>query len=57
MDAIQSDTEDGAEKWLVLNRDMSEKWPNITEKKDAPPDADDFVDVEDKFKKLPYLKF
>ena len=33
VDAIQSDTEDGAEKWLVLNRDMSEKWPNITEKK------------------------
>ena len=32
-DAIQSDTEDGAEKWLVLNRDMSEKWPNITKKK------------------------
>ena len=50
VDAIQSDTEDGAEKWLVLNRDMSEKWPNITEKKDAPPDADDFVDVKDKFK-------
>ena len=52
VDAIQSDTEDGAEKWLVLNRDMSEKWPNITEKKDAPPDADDFVDVKDKFKKF-----
>ena len=34
VDAIKSDTEDGAEKWLVLNRDMSEKWPNITEKKD-----------------------
>ena len=37
---------------LVLNRDMSEKWPNITEKKDAPPDADDFVDVKDKFKRF-----
>ena len=52
MDAIQSDTEDGAEKWLVLNRDMSEKWPNITEKKDPPSDADDFVDVEDKYNKF-----
>ena len=45
VDAIQSDTEDGAEKWLVLNRDMSEKWPNITEKKDPPSDGDYFVDV------------
>ena len=52
VDAIKSDTEDGAEKWLVLNRDMSEKWPNITEKKDPPPDADDFVDVKDKFKRF-----
>ena len=52
VDAIQSDTDDGAEKWLGLNRDMAEKWPNITEKKDAPPDADDFVDVKDKFKRF-----
>ena len=52
VDAIQSDADEGAEAWLVLNRDMSEKWPNITEKKDAPPDADDFVDVKDKFKRF-----
>ena len=52
VNAIQSDTEDGAEKWLVLNRDMSEKWPNITEKKDPPSDADDYVDVEDKYNKF-----
>jgi len=37
---------------VVLNKDMSEKWPNITEKKDPPFDADDFVDVEDKFNKI-----
>ena len=41
VDAIQSDTEDGAEKW-----------PNIPEKKDPPSDADDFVDVEDKYNKF-----
>ena len=43
VDAIQADTDEGAESWLVFNRDMSEVWPNITEKKDAPEDADDFI--------------
>tara|TARA_X000000368_G_C22650034_1_gene544882 strand:+ start:208 stop:528 length:321 start_codon:yes stop_codon:yes gene_type:complete len=50
VDAIQADTDEGAEDWLVLNREMSEKWPNITEKKDPPDDADDFADVKDKYK-------
>ncbi len=49
VDAIKPDTEPGIEKWLELNREYSEKWPNITAKKDAPPDADKFVDVSDKF--------
>ena len=31
---------------------MSEIWPNIIEKKDPPEDADDFVDVKDKFKQF-----
>ncbi len=52
VDAIQADTDDGAEEWLVLNREMSEIWPNIIEKKDPPEDADDFVDVKDKFKQF-----
>ena len=52
VDAIQSDTEDGSEKWLVLNKEMSEKWQNITEKKEPSPDADEFVDIEDKYKKF-----
>ena len=52
VDAIQADTVDGAEEWLVLNREMSEIWPNIIEKKDPPEDADDFVDVKDKFKQF-----
>mgnify|MGYP001208410491 FL=1 len=51
VDAIQADTDDGAEDWLVLNREMSEVWPNITMKKDPPDDADDYVDVKDKYKK------
>ena len=46
------DTDEGADKWLLLNKKMSEKWPNITEKKDPPNDADDFVDVSDKYDKF-----
>ena len=51
-EAIKPDTEgDAAEKWLELNRDYSEKWPNITRKKDAPADADSWQGVPDKFEK------
>jgi len=48
-EAILPDTEGEAEKWLELNREYSEKWPNITVKGDAPADADDFAKVENKF--------
>jgi len=51
VDAIKPDTEPGIEKWLDLNRQYSAVWPNITRKKPAPPDADEFVGVPDKFAK------
>ena len=51
VDAIKPDTEPGLEKWLELNRQYSEKWPNITSKKEAPPNADEFRDEKEKFKK------
>ena len=51
-EAIVPDTEPSAEKWLGLNRDFSEKWPNITRKGEAPEDADAFKDVPDKFETL-----
>jgi ferredoxin len=51
VDAIKPDTEPGLEKWLELNRQYSETWPNITAKKEAPANADDFRDEKDKFKK------
>ena len=51
VDAIQSDTEDGAEKWLVLNRNMSEKWPNITEKKEPMQDQEKFRNIKNKYDK------
>ncbi len=51
-EAILPDTEGEAEKWLELNREYSEKWPNITVKGDAPSDADDFMNVKKKFEKF-----
>ena len=51
VDAIKPDTEPGLEKWLVLNREYAEKWPNITAKKDAPKDADAYRDEMGKFDK------
>ena len=51
MDAIKPDTESGLEFWVELNLKYSLLWPNITRKKPAPPDADAFVDVPDKFAK------
>ena len=34
VDAIKADTEPGSEKWLEINKQYSEVWPNISEKKD-----------------------
>ena len=53
VDAIVPDTTAAeAEKWIELNRKYSEAWPNITRKKDAPPDADDFKDEAGKLGKF-----
>ena len=49
IDAILPDTEDGAEKCLELNRDYSEKRPNITETKPPLPEAEEMKDVKDKY--------
>jgi ferredoxin len=50
VEAIKPDTEvDAAERWLELNRQYAETWPNITRKKDAPADADEWKDVANKF--------
>mgnify|MGYP000055942833 CR=1 FL=1 len=38
-EAILPDTESGAEDWLELNREYSEKWPNITRQGTAPEDS------------------
>jgi ferredoxin len=51
-EAIIPDTEPEAEKWLEMNREYSEKWPNLTRKKPAPPDADQYKGVPGKFEDL-----
>jgi len=50
-EAIVPDTEPGAENWLELNREYSEKWPNIATKGEPAPDADAFKDEPGKFEK------
>ena len=51
VDAIISDTEDGAEKWAEINRKYSELWPNINEKKEPPKDAEKWQNIDNKFEK------
>lgn len=48
-EAILPDTESEAEKWLEMNREYSEQWPNITRKIEAMPEADAMVAEKGKF--------
>ncbi len=50
IDAILPDSEKDAEQWLVMNREYSELWPNITRKGDTPSDAKEWEDVGEKMK-------
>jgi ferredoxin len=51
VEAIKPDTEPGLEQWLEVNREYADKWPNITSKKPALPEAEQYRDVQDKFEK------
>ncbi len=50
-EAIVPDTDPTAEKWLEMNRQYSESWPNITRKGESPEDADAHKEEADKFDK------
>jgi ferredoxin len=50
-EAILPDTEDGLEKWLELNAKFSAEWPNITQSKEPPAEADEHKGEEDKYDK------
>ncbi len=50
-DAIKPDTEPGLEKWLELNRQYAEQWPNITVKKPHAEDAAEYEKMTGKLEK------
>ena len=51
-EAIKPDTEPGLEKWLKVNAEYAEKWPNITIRRDPAPDAKEYDGMEGKFEKF-----
>lgn len=50
VDAIKPDTDAKAEPWAELNRKYATLWPVLTRKKEAPDDADEWRNKENKFK-------
>ena len=50
VDAIyaEDDVPEEQRDFIALNAELAKDWPSITEKKDGPPDADDWKDVADK---------
>ena len=48
-EAILPDTEPGLEKWLEVNREYAEKWPNIVEMGTPPADREDWKGKPNKF--------
>lgn len=51
IDAILPDSDARADRWLEPNKDFSEKWPNITRKKPAMPEAETLKSEKDKWEK------
>jgi ferredoxin len=49
--AIFADTEPGLERWLALNAEFAQLWPNIAVKRDPPADAKAFDGETGKFEK------
>lgn len=54
VDAIfeEDDVPEHQKDFIQLNAELSQTWPVINYKKDAPEDADDWADVEDKLQYL-----
>ncbi len=49
-EAIEVESEENV-KWLEINREYSEKWPNITQNIGSMPEAEEMDGVENKFEK------
>jgi ferredoxin len=54
VNAIYSEDElpDSQQQFIQMNADLAQKWPNITLKKDAPVDAEEWKDAKDKLQYL-----
>jgi|TARA_R110002074_G_scaffold402287_1_gene606285 ferredoxin len=54
VEAIYSEDElpEGQEAFIKLNAELALNWPVITDVKDAPADADDWVNIKDKLELL-----
>jgi ferredoxin len=48
----EEDLPAGQEHFIALNVELAKDWPLITDKKEPPPDADEWKDVKDKLKLL-----
>ncbi len=48
----EDDLPTGQERFLEINAELAQRWPTITEKKDPPPDADEWLNKPDKLKYL-----
>ena len=46
------DTEDKDGKWLKINTEFSNEWPNIILKKNPPVDAEKYENEDDKYNKF-----
>ena len=51
VDSIIEDNEDIGDKWYKLNDEYAQKWPQITKKKDAYPEAKKYAEEENKLEK------
>ncbi len=48
----EDDVPEGQEKFIELNAELARGWPVLTEKKDAPPDAEEWDGVDGKLQHL-----
>ena len=48
----EDDVPEGQEQFLELNAELTKNWPVLTTKKDPPPDAEEWDNVEGKLKYL-----
>jgi ferredoxin len=44
----EDETPEDQRKFIAINAELAQAWPVLAEKKDAPPDADDWAKIQDK---------